>query len=99
MATYHVGDRVRCTGTIKDRTPAEIDPSSVYGWYKSPRGTVVTYQYGVDGECVRTDTGDYYIDVDITEHGTWRYGFYSTGTGKAASEDGIIAVARTVRSS
>lgn len=97
MTDYHVGDRVRCTGTIKDTTPTEIDPSAVFAWVRTPAGTITTYEYGVDAELVRADLGDYYIDVDVTAHGTWYYGFYSTGTGKAASGDGVFSVKRTLR--
>jgi hypothetical protein len=35
---------------------------------------------------LRTQTGNYHVDVNADESGTWFYRFESTGTGQAADE-------------
>jgi uncharacterized protein YfaS (alpha-2-macroglobulin family) len=82
---YDTGDLVRCTGTFAtDGT--NVDPTAVLFKVKSPTGTVTTYTYGTDVQLVKSATGIYYVNVSATENGMYRYRFYSTGTGQAASE-------------
>ena len=89
-ATYNIGDLVRVTGTVAGTV--NVDPGTVYGQYKTPAGSVTTYEYNVDAELVRSALGIYYFDVDLDTVGTWNYRFYSTGTGQAASDDNTIVV-------
>ena len=91
MNNYHVGDKVRCTGTFETAAGTDTDPSAVYCKVKTPGGTSTTYTYGVDAALVKSATGIYYVDVSITEAGTWHYRFYSTGTGQAAGEESFVA--------
>ncbi len=91
MNSYHVGDKVRCTGTFETAAGTDTDPSAVYCRVKTPSGTTTTYTYGVDAALVKSATGIYYVDVSITEAGTWHYRFYSTGTGQAAGEESFVA--------
>lgn len=86
MASYDNGDLVRVTGTFTNTSGTKINPAAVYFKIMTPEGTVTTYQYGVDGQVVRSATGIYYCDVDANEPGTWRYRWYSTGSGQAAAE-------------
>src|SRR5689334_12331883 len=87
----NIGDRVRCTGTVSQQDGTPTTPSVVKGWYKNPAtGTVTTLQYGVDTALVQDSTGVYHFDLDVDVVGRWFFGFYSTGTGKAASDDGVI---------
>lgn len=84
----NVGDQVKVTGTITViATGDELDPSVVKGWTRTPSGTVTTYTYGTDSEITKTATGIYALTFDVDTAGTWWCGFYSTGTGKAASDD------------
>jgi hypothetical protein len=55
--------------------------------YKTPRGVTTTLTYGVDVALVKDSTGNYHVDVDVTEAGQWWVRFYSTGTNQAAAED------------
>lgn len=87
MNSYHVGDKVRCTGTFETAAGTDTDPSAVLFKVETPSGTQTTYTYGTDAELVKSATGIYYVDVNCTEAGTWHYRFYSTGTGQAASEE------------
>lgn len=99
MAAYNIGDRPRCTGTIEQTDGTNIDPSVVKAWYKSPAGVMTTLTYGTDAALMRSATGVYYFDLDVDTAGRWYYGFYSTGTGKAASDDTVITVEASKRSS
>lgn len=81
---YQIGDLVRCSGEFTDDLGAYVDPTSVFGKFKTPAGVTTTYQYGVDPELVRLSTGIYYFEVDVTELGIYYYSVYSTGLGQAA---------------
>lgn len=87
MNSYHVGDKVRCTGTFETAAGTDTDPSAVCFAVKTPSGTETTYTYGTDAALVKSAVGIYYVDVSITEAGTWHYRFYATGTGQAAGEE------------
>jgi hypothetical protein len=91
MNSYHVGDKVRCTGTFETAAGTDTDPSAVFFKVETPSGTETTYTYGTDAALVKSATGIYYVDVSITEAGTWHYRFYSTGTGQAAGEESFKA--------
>lgn len=84
--TYDVGDKVRWTCTYTDSDGNAQDPSAVFFSLKPPSGTVTTYEYGLDADLVKSATGIYYVDVSITEAGTWRGRCHATGTGQAAAE-------------
>lgn len=98
MSGYNVGDRVRCTGTIKDSNDTAIDPAVVKGWYRTPAEVVTTLTYGTDVALVKDSTGAYHFDLDVDVPGRYFYGFYSTGNGKASSADGVIIVGQSKRS-
>lgn len=95
--SYNLGDKVRVTGTIEQTDGTNIDPTQVYGWYRDPDDTLTTYHYGVGSQLVRSAAGVYYMDIDTDTAGIWYYGFYSTGTGKAASSDGTLTVETSQR--
>lgn len=82
----NVGDVIKIAGNVKTDS-ADVDPSVVKAWTRSPSGTITTYTYGVDGAVTKINTGDYALTFDVDTAGTWWCGFYSTGTGKAASDD------------
>ena len=81
--SYGVGDLVRATGTWTDADGAAADPDALTFKVRPPSGTTVTKTYGVDAEVVKSSTGIYYYDIDITEAGTYWYQFQSTGAGQA----------------
>jgi hypothetical protein len=84
--TYDKGDLVRVSAAFTS-AGAAIDPTAVTAKYKTPAGTTTTLVYGTDGALVRDSAGNYHVDVDADEVGTWYYRFASTGTGQAASEE------------
>ena len=84
----NIGDQVVVDGVIKNKaTNTEVDPTTVKAWTRSPAGTVTTYTYNVDGAVTKSATGTYVLTFDVDTAGTWWCGFYSTGTGKGASDD------------
>lgn len=87
IATFEVGDLVRCAGVFRDVAGALTDPATINFKYKKPDGTIVTYVYGTNGQLVKDSTGNYHVDVDANAAGTWFYRFYSTGNAQAADED------------
>jgi hypothetical protein len=91
MNRYDVGDKVRCTGTFETAAGTDVDPAAVLFAVRTPSGATTTYTYGTDAEVVKSATGIYYVDVNITEAGVWYYRFYSTGTGQAAGEESFEA--------
>lgn len=74
------------TGTFTNAAGAATDPTSVFFAYKDPSGTVTTNTYGVDPQPAKSGTGVYTYDIQADASGTYSYRFYSTGTGKAATE-------------
>ncbi len=94
---YNIGDRVRVTGTLNQTDGDAVDATVVKAWYRSPAKTVTTLTYGTDGALIRSATGVYYFDLDVDTAGDWYAGFYSTGTGKAASPDHRLPVLASKR--
>jgi len=86
MAVYDRGDLIRCSAAFTDADDNAQDPTAVYFKFKDPGGNITTYTYGSDAELVKDSTGNYHVDVNADEVGTWYYRFYSTGTGQAAGE-------------
>lgn len=91
---YNLGDLVRCTGTLKDADGTPVDPDIATGWYRNPAGTVTTVNAPT---VVNADDGIYYFDVNASSVGEWYYGFYSTGSGQAASSDERFSVRSSKR--
>ncbi len=94
--TYNRGDRVRCTGTLKNLAGDEVDPTTAFAWYLNPARELTTLTYG-DGDLLKSATGIYYFDLNVDTQGNWYYGFYSTDTGKAASPDTKLIVKNSLR--
>jgi uncharacterized protein YfaS (alpha-2-macroglobulin family) len=87
MNQYSKGDLIRCSATFTTSDGTATNPTAVRCQVRTPAGTTTEYVYGTDAELVRASTGNYYVDVDANAVGTWRYRFYSTGTGQAADEE------------
>jgi hypothetical protein len=90
VKTYDIGDLVRVTGVFTNSAGTEIDPSVVTFKVKDPANVTTTYIYGTDVELVKDSTGNYYVDIDVDDDGSWYYRFESTGTGQAAAEGRFV---------
>ena len=86
MNQYQRGDLVRCTASFATSAGVATDPTAVRFQVRDPANVTTEYVYGTDAELVRSAAGAYYVDVNANQAGTWRYRFYSTGTGQAADE-------------
>lgn len=91
--SYHVGDLIRVAAVFTNVAGTAVDPTAVFVKYKDPGGTVTTLTYGVDAALVRDSAGNYHVDIDADEAGTWTYRFFSTGTGQAANEKRFTVLA------
>jgi len=93
MATYEQGQQVRLTGTFKDVNGTATDPTAVTFKYSVNNGVVTTLVYGTDAALVKSATGVYYVDLNLTTAGTYRYGFKGAGVIDVVGEGTLVAEA------
>jgi hypothetical protein len=94
--TYDIGDSpLLDIEFINNLTGNNADPSVVTCYVYKPDGNTDTYVYGTDSEFVKLSTGVYYVEVDATLAGEWRFRFVSTGTAKGAESGKFIVRANT----
>lgn len=84
--SFTLGELIRVSGTFTNSAGTAADPTGVLFKYMNPEGTSIALVYGVDAALVKDSTGNYHIDVDANQTGTWRWRFYATGTGQTAEE-------------
>ena len=68
------GDVVRLTISVTDPDDdtMAVDPAALVVKVLPPgETTATTYTYGTDAEIVRSDTGEYYIDIELDDDGDW----------------------------
>ena len=68
------GDVARFSISVVDPDDGEtaIDPAALVVKVLEPGATTATtYTYGTDAELIRSDTGEYYIDIDLDDDGDW----------------------------
>jgi hypothetical protein len=83
-STYDIGDMVRISGAFSQGgTP--IDPGAVTLKVELPDGTPTTYTY--PATMTKDSTGNYHVDISITQQGTYQYRWTSTGGGAASEEN------------
>lgn len=80
---YQKGDLARVSGIFKDLAGALIDPSTIALKVTKPSGTTTAYTFA-GGTVIKDSTGNYHVDVSVTEGGPWFYKWETTGTGQAA---------------
>lgn len=93
----NLGDEIEILGELRDVTDVLVDPTDVFGWTRSPSEVVTEYEYGVSSALTRTSVGLYRFVFSPDAPGMWYAGIYSTGVGKAASDDVSISVKSTRR--
>lgn len=81
-----VGALVRCSAVFTTAAGVAQDPGAVRFRAKDPSGGVTEYVYGSDAELVKDSTGNYHVDVDADEPGTWYFRFAGTVSGQASAE-------------
>ena len=95
MASYLVGGQVRIS-VVFTVSGTATDPTAVSVLVKTPSDVTTTYVYGVDAEVVKTATGSYYIDQNLSEPGTWAVAMVGTGAVVAVDERAFSVRARLV---
>lgn len=88
---YQKGDLRRIGGKFTDSAGTAADPTAVSLKYIRPSGIIVTLVYGIDVAVIRESVGIYYVDIDLTESGTWYYRLAGTGVVQEA-ENGQFSV-------
>lgn len=92
--TVDVGDTVRFSVEFRDASDQLADPSAVTFRWKLPDasgGTEASYVYVTDAELVKSATGQYYVDLAISDDpGTWKWRWVGTGALGAADEGFVI---------
>lgn len=83
---YTPGALVRCSVAFTTAAGTAQDPGVVTFKVKDPSGNLTTLVYATDAALVKDSTGNYHVDVDADEAGTWSFGFYGTVSGQAAAE-------------
>ena len=91
------GDVRRLSITITNILDVVGDPTTLVFRMNTPNGTITTYTWQTDAALVKASIGVFHVDYSITQTGTHRYSFESTGVNAAYAEDSFIAVARRVR--
>lgn len=86
IAVYQKGDLRRISATFKNSAGVATDPTAVSFKYTKPSGTTTTLVYGVDGALVKDSTGNYHVDLSLTERGRWFYRWIGTGTVEEVDE-------------
>ena len=90
--TYNEGQRIKITVQFTDAdTGGAVDPTLVRFCTKDPASTSTCYLYGVDLEITKTAVGAYRFDLLLSQHGTWTYAWFGSGTFDGAAQRNVIA--------
>lgn len=81
---YQRGDLPRIASVFRNSGGAATDPTGVSFKYAKPSGTVTTLVYPTDAALVKDSTGNYHVDLSLTEAGEWYYRWEATGAVQAA---------------
>lgn len=81
-----MGSSPRVYFEIKSKTGTRVDPGAVYFKVKDPENAEEEYQYGVDAEVIKEETGLYYLALDCDLKGKYYCRWLGTGVNKSAAE-------------
>jgi hypothetical protein len=82
---YTIGEQVRIRAECKVAT-VFTDPTTLTFKYKPPTGAIVSKVYGVDTEVVRDSTGNFHIDLTLSQEGSYSMRWEATGAVVGADE-------------
>lgn len=85
---YDRNDVIRCSVNFKNLAGTDFDPAAVIFKLRTPAGVESSKTYGTDIELVKDSTGNYHIDFEVLEGGTYYFRFKGTGAG--AGEDSFV---------
>ena len=91
MNRYDVGDVVRMRASFTNSAGTAVDPSSVSFQYRPPIDVTTSLAYDTDAALVKSSTGVYYADINVSSSGVWKYRWNGAGSNAAAAE-GVFEV-------
>ena len=92
---YDIQDIVRVTGKFAAAANSTVftDPTTVNFHLESPDGSVTSSAVNpptTSATIIRSDTGEFYVDVATTGSGRYEYRWTSTGALSASEEGGFL---------
>lgn len=84
--SYHIGDLRRIAGAFKNDAGTATDPTTVRFEFLTPAGVKTTYVYPTNAQLVKDSTGNYHVDLTLTEAGLWFYRWEGEGAVHEADE-------------
>ena len=86
-STYDIGDLIRETGTFKNASSANTDPTKVFLDIQKPDGAISYSTYSAGTTAItKSAAGIYYKDIPCTGQGLYEFRWHSTGTVHTAQE-------------
>jgi hypothetical protein len=92
---YDKGDLIRIPAEFINYLDVVADPGVVRFKFTKPDGVIITYVYLTDAELVKDATGNYHVDLSLTQAGDWHYVWLGTGAVESAQQ-GMFAVQGSV---
>ena len=86
IKTYDIGDLIRLRGSFANLDGDSVDPTNVAISYRRETGSITTKTYPDDDEIVRTEAGEFYMDIEVDDDGVWHYRVAGTGAVISAAE-------------
>lgn len=83
---YDKLDSVRVGANFKNNSGVLTDPTTIVLKVKTPDNVITTYTYGSDAEIIKSSTGKFYADLDISQIGIHFYRWEGSGSLQAAGE-------------
>lgn len=94
--TFGNGQTVRCDVDVTDENDELIDPDTLTFKILSPvTATETVYEFGTDAELVQDLEGEFHVDFDVTEAGTWFYRYIAVKDDITQVIDREFVVARS----
>ena len=82
---FDVGDVIRLSAAFTS-DDVGVDPDGVVFRVLTPSRAESTWTYNTDPEVIRSSPGNYYLELEIDEPGTWYYRIEGTGNYQSADE-------------
>jgi len=87
---YIIGQEVRLNASFTDSNDAFYDPTVLLFKLISPTGTLSTYQYGLNPEVIRDGVGVYYIDISVSQVGSYHWRWEADGANRTSLDGSFI---------
>ena len=96
ISRFTLGQTVRCGVDVTDENDELVDPDTLTFKIKSPvTATETEYEFGTDAELVQDLEGQFHVDFDVAEAGTWFYRYIAVKDSITTTIDREFVVARS----